>query len=453
MRAVSLLDQVFLWLERDRQPMHVGALLVLSPSEAPRSFVERVVSAAREATKPTAPFDRRPVRRLGRWYWDEVSEVDIDAHVDVHALEEGCLEDALHAAVSKLHARPLDRNKPLWEMHLFTGLAGGQIGVYVKVHHALVDGVALGQLLSRASSTTAADRTLMPFWSMPRAERKQKPQRGSTPRRHVPMRSLPSIPRVARELARALTGREGVRPFDAPASMLNRRVSRERTFLATDWSLERLRRTSSALGVTINDLLLTMCGSALRQFLLARDALPKDPLVAMVPVALARDAEGGNAGGNAVTLLLADLGTHERDVDARLRATRDSVRIAKQRVARMSGPENLAFVSASAWPTAIHSLGGAPVQGFNLVVSNVPGPSATLFFAGARVEQVVPVSIAFDGQALNLTFNSYADRVTLGIIACPVALPSVDALVPYLDAALAELEALTPREDRKTSAA
>jgi diacylglycerol O-acyltransferase len=425
MRAVAFLDQLFLWLERDRQPMHVGALVVVSPSEAPHSFVERVLDEARAATKATGPFGRRPVRRLGRWYWDEVAALDIDAHVHEHALEEASLEDALHRAVSKLHALPLDRAKPLWEMHLFTGLAGGQVAVYVKVHHALTDGVGLSRLLTRAGGK--------PFWALP-AREKQKKER-------APMRPISifqSIPRVARELGRAMVEREAVRPFDAPPSKLNQKVSRDRTFIATDWSLERLRRTSSGLGITLNDLLLAMCGSALRSFLLAEDALPKDPLVAMVPVAL----KDGPAEGNAVTLLLADLSTNLADPSARLQATRGSVRIAKERVARMSGLENMAFVSAASGPTCLNTLSGGPLQGFNVVISNVPGPTEALSFAGARVEQVVPVSIAFDGQAMNLTFTSYADRLSLGIIACPIALPNVDALLPHLDAALAELESL-----------
>jgi diacylglycerol O-acyltransferase len=387
------------------------------------------------------------VRRLGRWYWDEVAEIDVDAHVHVHALEEGSLEEALHRAVSQLHAQPLDRNKPLWEMHLFTGLAGGQVAVYVKVHHALVDGVSLGRLLSRASTASAESREFQPFWAMPRAAR--RPSRPSRASRNV-VESLRSVPRVARELGRALVDRESVGPFDAPASRLNQRVSRERTFLATSWSLERVRRASVALGVTLNDLLLAICGTALRSFLLEQEALPKQPLVAMVPVALSREGEGegggggggGGEGGNAVTLLLADLSTHLADAEARLRATRDSVRAAKKRVARMTGAENIAFISAASGPTALNALSGGPIQGFNLVISNVPGPASTLFFAGARVEQVVPVSIAFDGQALNLTFNSYADRVTLGIVACPNALPNIDALLPHLDAALAALESL-----------
>jgi diacylglycerol O-acyltransferase len=449
MHPVGLLDQIFFWLERENQPTHIGAVVVLAPPSDAPSYVEDVRAVLRSASTPVAPFNRRVVRLLGGWFWEEVSTIDVDAHVRLHELPEGSTEDTVHREVSRLHRYPLDPDKPLWELHVFLGLANGRVAIYLKVHHALADGITVSRLLARALSPNAEDRSFTPFWALAPKERGPAAAKRLLPRlaeiRTGATAPLRAVPKLFDELRRTFADRDGVTPFDAPRSILNQRIGAERRFTATRWKIDRLRAASSALGITLNDLLLAMCSSALRRYLLERGALPKDPLVAMVPVTLRKEevAEGGNS----LTMMLADLATEVPDVDARLAATLDSVNIAKERVARLTGPENIAFVGATIAPALFNLATGLvpESQAFNLVISNVPGPKEPLFLAGARVEHVVPVSLALHGQALNVTFGSYTDYLEVGIIACARSLPDIDALIPYLHTALSELEALPER--------
>ena len=447
LKPVNPIDQGFLWLERRNQPMHVGGLLLLRPpADAGDDYIPALIERTRRATRAYPPFNQRLVRRLGAWFWTEDRAFDVEAHFRPLALPRPGRIRELLTLVSQLHANLLDRAKPLWELYLIDGVEDGRIAVYARIHHAMVDGVAAMRLLQRAMTTEAGEAELTPLWALPPRRRQRGGRNPALRLGQVAGAQLASLPRVSMELSRTVQSAwqrepDFVSAFQAPRCILNQRVSASRRFAAQSWSLDRIRAAGRQLGGTLNDAVLAMCSAALRRYLQSLDALPDKPLIAMVPMSLRQD---DSEGGNQVALFLANLATHLDDPRARFDTIARSVRHSKARYATMSQTEIMNYVAT------VMAVGGVNLatglvpgrQPFNVVISNVPGPKQPLYFNGARLEGMYPVSIVLDGQALNITLNSYDHKLEFGLIACSRTLPSMQRLLDDLEQGLAELEAL-----------
>ena len=193
---------------------------------------------------------------------------------------------------------------------------------------------------------------------------------------------------------------------------------------------------------TLNDVCLALVGTALRRLLAELDALPAEPLITMVPVNIRPKDDPG--GGNAVGAILASLATHLDDPLERLATTAASTRRAKAELASLSRTAIIQYAALLMAPLSV-----APVPGlgelirpaFNVVVSNVPGPTHPLYFRGARLEANYPVSIPYHGNALNITIASYAGTLNLGFTGCRDAVPKLQRLAVYAGEAADELEA------------
>ncbi|WP_084197586.1 WS/DGAT/MGAT family O-acyltransferase [Solimonas soli] len=451
MKPLSPVDQMFLWLERRTQPMHVGGLELLTPpAGAGPDWLARQVEELRKAVRAQPPFNRHLVRRLGSWLWTEDEDFDLDAHFIHMALPAPGRVRELLALVSQLHAAPLDRARPLWEFYIISGLEDGRFAIYAKIHHAMVDGVAAMRLLRKSMSEDPLVPAIAPWTMAPRVQRDeaspQAPRGAYSSLAHALANvraQAATVPAVARELYRSIReGRENpdyVSAFQAPRSILNQRISGSRRFAAQSYAIARIRRAVKQHRVTVNDVVLAMCASALRRYLLDLDALPARPLIAMVPLSLRRD---GSDEGNQIAMVLANLGTHVADPLARLAVIQGSMLDAKQRYSRMGPAAMLNYVATVMAPAGLNiATGIAPRwQSFNVIISNVPGPKRTLYWNGARLDGMYPVSIVTDGLALNITLTSYVDRVEFGVIACRRTLPRVQRLLEYFDQGLAELE-------------
>jgi WS/DGAT/MGAT family acyltransferase len=226
--------------------------------------------------------------------------------------------------------------------------------------------------------------------------------------------------------------------------MLNVPITGARRFAAQAWPLATVRAVSKASGTTVNDVILAMCSSALRQYLDSLGALPGAPLIAMIPVSL-RQA-GSTVGGNAVGALLCNLATDVADPADRLFAIRDSMEEGKKSLRSMT-PTQATLASAIAMaPMLLGSLPGArrlASPAYNVVISNVPGPQEALYWNGAELEGVYPLSIPMDGQALNITMTSYNGSLDFGLTGCRRTVPHLQRMLTYLDEALDDLVAVT----------
>ncbi|MEC7118471.1 MAG: WS/DGAT domain-containing protein, partial [Pseudomonadota bacterium] len=230
--------------------------------------------------------------------------------------------------------------------------------------------------------------------------------------------------------------------FQAPRSILNQPVSSSRRFAAQSYALPRLRMIAKKLGMTINDVVLAICSGAMRAYLLNQRALPKKPLIAMVPVSLRQDASDS---GNQITMILANLATHRPDPIERIEMIHRSVQNAKARFGRMSQTEIINYSGIVYSVAGLNLMSGIlpKLQAFNLVISNVPGPREPLYWNGAQLDALYPVSIVMDGQAINITLTSYMDKLEVGITACRKTLPRIQSLLSLLEDEIQTFEQLT----------
>jgi diacylglycerol O-acyltransferase len=451
----------FLFAENRDQPMHVGGLqLFRRPEGAGRSFVKDLFEEMLTHTDVAPLFLKRPYRSLGtagQWCWVEDEQFDLEYHVRHSALPEPGRVRELLDLCGRLHSTRLSLDRPLWEVHLIEGLRDGRVAMYTKMHHALVDGVAAVKLLERVLSDRVDDLETRPLWAVARGDGSARPApadhdgglislSGSVLRSAVGLSAeaagLPSA--LLRTLSRGVRQETSALSLRAPRTILNKKITGARRFAAEDWPVDRLGDVGRATGTTINDVVLAMCSGAMRTYLTELDALPDASLVAMVPVSLAaRGRSGSEQGGNAVGSVMVRLGTEHADPADRLRSVHESMVAGKEALGTMTPAQILAMSALGLAPAVLAPmlrLQGIAPPPFNLIISNVPGPRKPLFFQGARLEGVYPLSIPIHGMALNITCSSYDGGLGFGLIGCRRTVPRLQRLLVHLDHELTALE-------------
>lgn len=460
MQALSPTDSAFLWMETRNQPMHVAGLNIYTPpAGASADFVAQLIAAWSTHLAAQAPFNLRPVLRLGMWHWEEDTDFELDYHLRHVALPRPGRIRELLAMVSHLHGNLMDRNRPLWEAYVIEGLPGGRFATYIKIHHALVDGITGAKMMANGLSRLPQEQK-PPLWAQqmtihPSARRKAAPggllQQLSDAAK-AGREILPGIGSGLLDLLRAgVADGATAMPFQAPPTPFNVEISGSRRFASQSYSLQRLKRIGEATHATVNDVTLAICAGALRKYLSVQNQLPKKPLIAMVPVSLHGETD---AGGNQVTLLLANLATHIADPLERLRTIVQSTSEAKDRLSKMPRLQKMAHGMTTVAPLGPGMLTGSarkrPV--FNVVISNVPGSKETLYLNTARLDEVYPVSIPTHYLALNITISGYGDNLGFGYTACRRSVPALQRMLDYTDEAITELEsALAPAAARTVS--
>jgi diacylglycerol O-acyltransferase len=441
--------------------MHVAGLqLFEKPADAGPHWARELYESALDTEEVAPLFRKRPSRSLsslGQWVWTEDDQFDIEHHVRHSALPEPGRIRELLELVSRLHGQMLARERPLWEAHIIEGLDDGRIAMYTKLHHSLVDGISAMKLM-QSVLTSDPDRRNM---GLPKANTRTKKAREVTERglTEVPLDALRSAFGMAadaaglpaalvRTLSKGVRNEASALSFYAPKSMFNVNITGSRRFAADDWPLERIRAISKASRTTLNDVVLAMCGGAVRNYLLELNSLPDASLVSMVPVGLksrGADSESGG-GGNAVGSVMVKLATDLDDPAARLAAINTSMKAGKEALESMT-PNQIVAMSALGMAPSLAipmlRLNGIVRPPFNLIISNVPGPRSTQYLNGARLTGTYPVSVPMQGMALNITCNSYADDMCFGLTGCRRTVPHLQRLLTYLDAELAALENAT----------
>lgn len=492
MRQLTSLDAQFLNIESPTTTGHVGSLIVLDPSTAPGGewSLETVRAVFEPRLHLAAPLRQRMVAvplGLGRPYWVDDPHFDIEFHLRELALPSPGTREQLGEQVARIHARQLDRTRPLWEAYVITGLEGGKVAFYSKIHHAAIDGVSGAEILETIMDITVEPRTVEPEPEefVPRS----LPSTSSLVRRGLgaaalnPVELLRTVPRslsyldelpgsanfpgsrlvseAATLVGRALGGEQpavGHRALHAPRTPLNGSITAHRRFSYGSVSLSDVKLVKNQFGLTVNDVVMTLTAAALRRWLLDHDALPGVPLVAAVPVSVRTEDQRGGL-GNQVSVMMAELPTHIGDPAERLQFMKVSMDEAKRHFEAV--PASLLQDLSHVIPTALSGLAAralfrlATVPGvlFNLFVSNVPGPQLPLYIAGAKVEGVYPVSAVTDmSGGLNITLFSYDGDLDFGLIACREMVPDVWHMIGYLQDAMAELVALVPGQDEGVSA-
>ena len=456
------LDAAWIVTESRATPNHVGGLLQFKPpDDAPQDFMHKMMVEFRNHRTFTPPWNQRlkqsfsmnPMR-----VWVEDDNIDLEYHVRHAALPWPGGERELGELVGRLQSTPLDLSRPPWECTIIEGLEGNRFALFIKMHHSLIDGISGVKLLQRGMSPDRAKSLhLPPFWAAgkpaARADSKQPHEAlvptvahaiaGAMQELRIQASATPQLAMAFGKLVKDAFGPTSgmAHPFDAPRSIFNGRVREKRRFATQQFSLQRMKAVATAANCTLNDIVLAVCGGALRRFLAERDSLPDKALTAGIPVSVRPKDDDGN--GNAITFIVSTLGTDIANAKDRLAAIRQSVKLAKEHVQslpRQAMMQYTVFLMTPTILTLLTGIGGRSRPMFNITISNVPGPETPLYFRGAEMVATYPASIVTHGQALNITCQSYAGFMNFGFTACHSSIPGIQRLAVYTADALTELE-------------
>jgi diacylglycerol O-acyltransferase / wax synthase len=462
MQQLTGLDAAFLALETTNSTGHVGGVSILDPKDAPAPLTLARLTQVLGDRLPLIPVLRRKLLNvpfgLDQPYWVDDPNFDIEYHIREIALPRPGSDAQLTEQVSRLHARPLDRSRPLWEIYLITGLAKRRAAVYTKIHHSAIDGASGAELLTILLDLTPEGREVP-------AEAPFTPARPPGPLALMAMaaaklawrpvetvRVTNELVRVLPTLAPALSTLVGgilglnrgdgevipTTPGRAPAAPFNKQITPHRRLALRSVDLDSVKAVKNAFGVSVNDVVMAMCAGALRRWLADHDALPDSPLIAMIPVSV-RDPASKTAMGNKVSAMLAALPTNLTDAEERVQEVHAATQLAKAQQAVI--PQGLVDQVSDFWPPALTARAARVVFAtgvlhrlppFNLCISNVPGPNLPVYLCGAKLLAHYPVSVITDGQGLNITLVGYLGQLHFGIVSCRELVPDIDVLADYL---------------------
>ena len=463
-KALTLLDFAFLALESRVQTGHVGGLLIFTlPKDAPDGFFRQAVERHADWRRVDGVYGLKLHRQGLRPYWVTDDEIDVEAHIQYLALPKSGTRRQLYAVVERLHAQPLDRQHPLWEVAFIEGLEGGRGAVYIKVHHALVDGISAIRTLLRTFSTTPHTPSPLLFWQPPPSpERPSSDDESVLPSPQSILEKLwaqlnsvtSAAPVATQELKRPLLHALGLHPsvvrspFMAPRSILNRQITSRRRLASYEFSLPAVISAAKAAGSTMNDAVLMICASALRRYLAEHDALPQESLVTWMPISTR--SEEDHRPSNQITMACVSLATDIADPSQRFRAIQASALAAKQEVTdRSRGVTEWVTLWRGGLPVLTNLLGVDHLlpPAANLTISNVPGVDKDFYFHGAKLEAIYPLSVLVGTMGLNITLLSCGDTLAVGLLACPDTVPELDSLAAYLGDAFIEFQQLFSPQD------
>ncbi|OKO71104.1 wax ester/triacylglycerol synthase family O-acyltransferase [Bradyrhizobium sp. NAS96.2] len=498
-KKLSSLDASFLYLETPEMPMHVGSMAIFRlPDGYKGDFFEefKAMIASRLHIAPIlkARLQKAPLD-IDHPSWVEDDQFDIDRHIFRASLPAPRDRATLERIVGWMHAKLLNRARPLWEFYVFEGMKDNEIGLYSKMHHACIDGGAGAALTSMIYDLTPVPREIEPpgakkvaqeprdiaanlidayqqLWTQPfeAAAAAQKnlelPRSGKSDLGSIlfdnamfqiesAVKFAGSMPTVMKSLSDVVAkvadprSRESLQAMASPPTILNKAISSERSFAGTSISLSRAKALAKASGGKLNDVVLALASGVVRRYLISQGALPNKSLTAGVPISLRE--EGNAESNNQVFGMICSIATDIEDPKKRLETI----------IAQSTKSKEMSHPLRALVPQVTNiSLLGAPIlvqilallysrsdlsnvlpPATNITVSNVPGPRQTLYAAGAELLHIFPVSISTHGVALNITVQSYRDQLDFGFIVGANIIPHVQVMCDMLPLEFDALEA------------
>src|SRR6478735_1753411 len=478
MDRLSGLDASFLYLETPSQLLHVCGVILLDPETIPEGYAFETFKDELEKRIDGVPMFHRKLKQvplgIDHPVWVDDEDFDIDRHVHRMALPTPGGEKELADLCGHMAGIPLDRSRPLWEFVVIEGLESGKVAVFTKMHHCTVDGVSGANAISFLCSL---EPDAPPLESAPKGGAETRTPgdaelfaRGLVTNLGKPVAVAklvaPTTGVLTKTIGRARSGTAMAAPLRAPRTSFNGTITGHRTVALADVSLEKIKEIKNAVpGATVNDVVLTLCGGALRRYLDERGELPSSSLVASVPVSV-RGASKKESGSNKVSTIFSRLGTDVADPLERLAQVSEGNTNAKehhkaipadtlQDWAEFAAPRT--FGLAVRMVSSLRLADTGPVI-HNLVISNVPGPPVPLYFIGAKIEGLYPLGPVFHGAGLNITVMSSDGQVHVGAIACRELVPQPWKLTDQFPAELEALHAAAtsgrpPKKAAKKSAA
>jgi WS/DGAT/MGAT family acyltransferase len=452
---LSVLDNSFLAQENQSSHMHVGAMMVFDgPPVDHLELVEHV-----EARLHLVPRYRQrlavPRLEMGRPLWVDDPSFNIHYHVRHTALPAPGTIEQLRALLGRIYSQRLDRSKPLWEIWLVEGLAGGGFALISKTHHALIDGMAGVDIIGLLFDVTPTPRDVPPpdqAWQPhPVPGTAELLATGLRDAARAPFglagRALSALRAPGATLARAREAAEGLGEVAwasinaAPETPLNVAIGPHRRLREVEFDLAELKAIKSELGGTVNDVVLAVVTGALRRWLRTRGVRTEGlELRALVPVSVRTESDQYQF-GNRIAAMRGPLPVYAEDPVERLRIVRESMQGLKESKQAL-GAEVIAGIQNFAPPTLLSMASrlNFSTRLFNLIVTNVPGPQFPLYLLGRELEQLVPVAFLPQDHAMAVAIMSYNGKAVFGLLGDYDAMPDIEQFASYLEDALRELQ-------------
>ena len=458
MHKLTGMDATFLYMETEETPMHVSGLLICEPPQEGENPFEALKSQIAARAHEIPSFHRKLMPTpfyVDHPVWVTAETIDLDYHIKHAQLPKPGNVEQLRTLIQGLHSLILDRDRPLWQFYIIEGiedasfgLKKGSFALYTKSHHASIDGGAGIAVMDIISDREPTPRPPLPknkirlYSEKPGAFELLGSSYGRFLQQQVDLvKSVPDLVKSAASFLKVASEDtasvvKNMKP--APKTRFNVRIQKQRAYGAQSLMLADVKALAKQTNTTLNDVVMSICGGALRTYLNNHKELPDDPLVAMVPVSLRELGDASNT--NQVAGMTCGLATDIADPLKRLMAVNENAKGSKKQLATIKDifPTDYSFFGAPLVVTAMAQLTSrtdivnympSPI---NVTISNVPGPRRHVYFAGSRVVANFPVSIATHGCALNITLQSYVDRLDFGLIACKIAVPDVQDIADYI---------------------
>jgi diacylglycerol O-acyltransferase / wax synthase len=510
-KKLSSMDASFLYLETPEMPMHVGSMAIFRlPEDYKGNFFEdfKAMIASRLHVAPIlkSRLEKAPLD-IDHPSWVEDDQFDIDRHIFRGSLPAPYDRATLERIVGWMHAKLLNRARPLWEFYVFEGMKDNEIGLYSKMHHACIDGGAGAALTNMIYDVTPIPRQVEPptarkvgqeprdiaanlvdsyqqLWRQPfdaaaAAKGIDLPRSGKSDLGSIlfdnamfqiesAVKFAGSVPAMFKSVSEMVgkisdpKSRDSIASMVSPSTILNKSISSERSFAGTSISLSQAKALAKQAGGKLNDVVLAVSSGVVRRYLLERGALPAKSMTAAVPISLRE--EGNTDANNQVFGMICSIASNIDDPKLRL----ETIIAQSTKSKEMSHPlralmPQMSNVSMLGAPILVQilallysrsNLSDVLPPTANITVSNVPGPRQTLYAAGAELLHIFPVSISTHGLALNITVQSYRDQLDFGFIAGANIIPHVEVLCDILPEEFATLQAaFAPPPDLKSAAA
>ncbi len=479
MEQLSGLDASFLYLETGNMPMHIGGLSIYDQSTAPGGAVtfKDILRFFEKRLHKARVFRRRIASvplSLDHPYWVDDPDFDLEFHVRHIALPKPGDWRQLCIQTARLHARPLDTTRPLWEAYVIEGLdnvAGvpqGSFALMTKIHHAAIDGVSGAEM-------AAAIHDISPEDSAEAPDGNWRPERFPTNMELLGRSALTTVKKpfefaslaarnvpTAWRFGRGLVSKDIHLTMNVPHTRFNDNVSPHRVFDGRSFSLDEVRAIKGKIeGATVNDVMVSVCGGALRRYLDSKGELPDESLVAMAPVS-ARPDSMRQAGGNMVSTVSLPIRSDIAKPLDRLRAVHEESQKAKlmnrtvgaSLVAELAHflPSTTTGLMASAYGRSGLAKRLPPL--YNTIITNVPGPNVPLYSMGSRMVANFGLGPIIHGLGLFQPVLSYNGQITVSAISCREMMPDPAFYADCLSESFEELKkaSLRPAAGRKKSA-
>ena len=453
-KKIPPLDLMFYLTETPQSPKHVGAVQIFKiPAKAPKTFMRDLVAAIK-AAPVEAPFNYRPYfPRVGYPEWHVDDKLDIDYHVRHSALPQPGTDEVLVQVLQRLHSGLLNRDRPGWLCQVIEGLEGGRFAIYSKVHHAYIDGMSGVKRMYGSMSSDPKEMKIIPSFSHVAVKRPASERKSKVKKRVVKAdQALLAQARAMGELYKSFTTRgleffkthEGgaQRMFHAPRTPMNDRVEYDtRSIGLCTLPLDKIRAVADKFDAKVNDVVLAVVDSALHDYLEAQGENTRTPLVALCPMSIRE--EGDDSATTQATALHVRMGEPDATVKQRLQQIVDSSRASKDQARTMSSTAlmNLAVIMIASLEMVDRTgLGRLLSPSYNVLVSNVPGPSEdVLYMRGARHLASYPISAFLPGGNLNVTVLSHGNNLDFGLVADKQTMPDIQYVVERMEKRFAEL--------------